>query len=51
MSSSSHIRDVLNLEIVVELYLLFFSAEKIQIEISQSIKPTSHFYYDILPKQ
>ena len=37
MSSSSQIRDVSNLEIVVELYLLFFSAEKIQIENSQSM--------------
>ena len=37
MSSSSQIREVSNLEIVVELYLLFFSAEKIQIENSQSM--------------
>ena len=37
MSSSSQIRDVSNLEIVVELYLLIFSAEKIQIGNSQSM--------------
>ena len=30
MSSSSHIQFVLNLEIVVELYLLFFSAVNYQ---------------------
>ena len=55
MCPSSHIRHVSNLEI--ELCLLFSDWEKvtgeIQIETDNPCpkKPTSHFYYDSLPKQ